>query len=30
MNNKELNDIFSIEAVNFMRKSIVEAYGNEV
>ena len=30
MNNKELNDIFSIEAVRFMRKSIVESYGNEV
>ena len=30
MNDKELNDIFSVEAVNFMRKSIVESYGNEV
>ncbi len=30
MNDKELNDIFSTEAIIFMRKSIAESYGNEV
>ena len=26
----EINNVFSLEAINFMRKSIVDSYGNEV
>ena len=27
---REIDSVFSIDAINFMRKSIVDAYGNEV